>query len=1086
MHTNVKYNPLLTAPDKDPKMVAVNEMIDSLNMRAVAANPNGGSGVYKIAGNTIITNALLPAGTNKAIGWCVDKAGRRLIWANWNTTDSLQTIFCYSVALGFQIILQQDLGWSVTSEVSMDFGNEILIWTSIDVEDPREINVTRALAGGYTTPLEDWQLAQLHRPPAYPPQLFANTPPEESRVFDIAIQQPKPFPDTVLQGYLFSYNYEYLDNIEGRRSQPSFVTWNNGPWLIVPDEEFNGYLKVDAATPNPSIVAVRFYYQIGTDGAIHYFKRVKNEVANWLSSPATDPALPGQHFGFRLPDLVELYDIGSPSASALLASDGIERYIQDNIFADNRNVLANMLGGYDFEFPTLPAVSIETDYFDVTSQIRNFTIFPPMSYQVPLALLFEDKYGRAIATQTLGNYTINRPSNYYFPMVDYGGDPDDQWWNTIIDSNGPFGYPAPYNLPSTSDMVDSGYIKITPPVQVLPADVFAVKLITRPKIKITGFIRSLCNPYFIYGSPDIGFKLFWNNDNTSNAIDGVSYNFYGYGFQFRSGEPINFSTEQNYYIQVRGQTGPEIPTGDFTFNMIPGWTARDSVFSDDFEFKITDQLGDILISAQPYTAPPNPGSGAYSLLAAIGDFENPGVNGDETGYYHSILDVVLYSRVQEQTAQWVQVPNVWWTAAQYAAGTVDYYFGDSYFTADQKRANATLKAAVYWGSGSVVETFTDYNLGQMTWPGYFCSPNLNGIFLETWDSPFGAVSVLNEEPQESRLSGTIRHSGAFIPGSKINNNFTFNPLDERTLPYNVGEIVKMLLLTVNSGQGNNVYVFCRNGVMMLFLGKTQQTATDGNAVMSLATQVFGSENVLRFDFGIQHKFQVVATNKGLAFAFDPIQNVYFQLSGNGLDPISEQRNFVKDALTFGDDTIVGYDPTYFEAVGSEDDNGLAYNFKLDTYQGRRYYEGTELFAWLSESQSKSTMFGFFGGNLYKFNTGTSINGQSFQMMAKFVVNIEPEMNKEMMFVGYSGTAGQKSLITNDSGQESTIEVIDFQDSNGVYNGSVKRDENSTGGIMDGTPMEDVIHYVTLQDEDSTPRSIVSVNISFLLSQANIK
>jgi len=1082
-----QYNPTKVAPDKAAKFIEVNEMIEALNMRANASDPNGGTGFYRINGNDIIANALLPAGTNKAIGWCADRVGRRLIWANYNATASLQTIFCYSQTNGFEVILQQDLGWSSTTEVSMDFANEILTWTSIDVEDPREINVTRALAGDYDTPLEPWQLAQLHRPPAYPLQLFANTPPgSPSSVFAIAIQQPKPYPDTVLQGYLFSYNYEYLDNLEGRRSQPSFVSWNNDAWLIVPDEEFDTYLKVDAATPNASIVAVRFYYQIGTNGAIHYFKRIKNLVANWLSSPTTDPALPGQHFGFQLPDLTELYDIGSPSEAALLEADGIERYVQDGIYADNRNVLSNFLAGYDFEFPDPPTVTVETDYSDADDRLRKYTIFPPITYPVPLALMFEDKYGRPIATQSLGNTTIQRPASYYFPIVDYAGDPDDQWWNTIIDSTGPFGYPAPYNLPSTSDMVDSGYIKIDPPVQVLPSDVYAVKLLTRPHIKINGFIRSLCNPYFIYGSPEIGLKLFYNNDNSSNVIDGVTYNFYGYGFEFRSGEPINFSTEQNYYIQVRGQTGPELATGDFTFNMIPGWTARESVFSDDFEFKITDQLGDVLISKQPYTAPPNPGSGAYSLLAVLNP-PNPTVNGNTTGYYHSILDVILYSRVTQQTTQWVQVPNVRWEADVYAAGDARFYFGDAYFTADKKIANAVVKPVIYYGSGSTLTPFTDYNLGQMTWPGYFASPNLNGIFLEDWDSPFGSVSVLNEEPMAQRLSRTIGHSGAMIPGSKVNNNFVFNPLDRRTLPYQVGDIIKLILISVNSDQGNNVYAFCKNGVMMMFLGKVQQTGTDGNSVMSLATRVFGSENSLRFEFGIQKKKQVVSTNKGLAFAVDPINNVLFQLSTNGLDPISEQKLFVSNMADTTEEALIGYDPFFFEAVMAKPDEGVAYNFKLDSYQGKRTFDGTELFAWLSDAVQYNQMYSFFEGDLYRWNEDTgTINGEAYDHHAVVVVNADPGKNKEMVAVTYSGDDGLEGTVYNDKGQTTTLLASLFQSMNGVKSSSVKRDENSTGGIMNGEPMEDVIHFVKLGSSDNDVKDIVSIEVSYLIAQANIK
>jgi hypothetical protein len=132
------------------------------------------------------------------------------------------------------------------------------------------------------------------------------------------------------------------------------------------------------------------------------------------------------------------------------------------------------------------------------------------------------------------------------------------------------------------------------------------------------------------------------------------------------------------------------------------------------------------------------------------------------------------------------------------------------------------------------------------------------------------------------------------------------------------------------------------------------------------------------------------------------------------------------------------------------------------------------------------LFSMLNGELYEFNTGTQIHGQDYTAMVQCVVNVQPELNKELFSVKYSGSAGWKAVITNLKGQQSTIRLVDFQDTNGVWDGSVKRDENSVGGLISGQRMEDVVQFISLQDEDSNPKQIVSIETSFIIAQTNLK
>lgn len=1052
------YNPVNVVPDKDPKRIEVSELIDALNMRVGVSNPLGGSGVYRIAGNAIITNTLLPSGTNKAVGWCADRVNKRLFFANYNSEGD-HTIFRYSNDEGFQIVLQMDLGFTVDTLLSMDYSNDYLVWTSSDIEEPRQINVQRGIntflsspvEPKYQLPIEDWEIFQLHRPPAIPLDVTAV-------VSDIANPIPKPINNVVDQGYQFAYNYEYINNIESRMSPPTGVYWNNDITLTIPTTE-QAYLF--DGTPNSYIVAIRYYFRVGNTGDWTYFQRELNNGTYFITTT----------------DLTILSAIGTPSIAALLGADGVPRRAEDLLFADSRLVLAGLTTGYDTALPSATTVIVNNDYdFDA----RGWQFFAPIRQTIEMAAVFVTEQGRIIGTKTIPSQTIWPDGNggWLVNVSDVytagGGGAfnlDSLPWDQMVDylaiaASDPF-------LPSQWDIrFAAPKIEITPSA-VSPSETAHVFLATKNHRDFNSFNRTQSRPFFIYKKGVTGEFTVWlsNTFGESFINGGDQYQFYGIAFEFSSDEPINFSTEQNYYVQVIGYLYTDSITG---VSVAPAIIAPNST-----AFKITDQQGSLLISKQSWSSlPTDLVAKSFSYIDISGFTPTTGLQ----RYGHAIADIVLYSKNIQRPTTWSIVPTVFWTAAEWNALTPKDYFGDCYGTGDSKNMA---------GESRVVqsEQFSgDYTqITPLPWQGFWSSMNLNGIFQETWDSDIGAVTVLNPDPQEQVLSSAIRHSEQAILGTKINNIFTFDPLNQTSTQAGLGAIVKMVLLAVTNNSGNNIYAWCKNGVEMIFLGRTQQTGTDGDSVMSLSTNVFGSHNVLRGDYGIGKKTQAVQTNKGIAFGFDVVKNILVQLSNNGLDPISDQKYFKSHALDLGENSIIGYDPFFREVLVKDNIEGIAYNFESDFFQGRRSYNlDNELFAWLTDNQNPSQLFSLLNGELYEFNTSIQIHGQDYTAMLKCVVNVEPELNKELFSVKYSGTVGWKAIITNTKGQLSTIRVNDFWDTNGVYDGSVKGDENSAGGLKSGERMEDVVQFISLQDEDSSPKEIVSIEASFIIAQTNLK
>ena len=1043
--------PSVCIPDQDPSLLTTDQLSDALNVQIGLDTPIGGPAVRKTAGNIILTNPLLPPAQNKALAWTADRAKKNLYWINWNSNSSLQTIFHYNEVAGFSIIEQRNFGFTDQSKPTIAFGNNYLAWTSLDVPEPRQYN----LQGTYAQPIEEWELFEIQHVPLAPLEVTAST-------FDVAVDFPKPYPDAPLRGIPFAYNYEFQRQVEGRMSQPTQLYWNPSVVLTLPTSEIYGFLQKNSAS-NPYIVAIRFYYYDYAQATWVYFYRLKNE------------GLGPSDYTITVPDTTAISSIGLPSRAALLNADGVARYVKDLGFADNRLLHAYLRTGYNFVFPALPTVEIITSTPTVDEMVaRKYRAFPHIhNYKVDQSLLFRDPEGRQIGTQSLGVTVLPRhpQADYQVFLSDQIGTTDfeNATWTEVV--NFPGGG-TPYDLNSTIDAVASRVIQITPPTGVIDPNVATVELITRSHITVTNYNRTLCRPFFVYGSPEAGFKIFFAYGAESYVIDSVQYSWYGLGFMFDSGEGIGFSTEQNLYIEVIGQTVPDVPSlePDVAPYVFPFPDAGPT------PYKITDILGSMLISKQDYAAPTG---GAEEVFFSSAYFDLDSGYGHK-GFTSSILDIVLYSKVETPTTQWNTVPNVIWTAAEYIAGTPKTYYGDSFFTADEKSFSSYRNTPVYQGGADLIQE-VDFTLGVIRWQGYFTSMNLNGIFLETWDSDTGSATVLNADPKETDLTNAVRHSEQFIPNTGVNGMFAFDPLNEKQTANQLGSITKLITLAVNNDSGANAYVVHQAGVQMIFLGRTQQTATNGDSVMSLNTKVFGSDNVLQIDYGAQEKDQVVMTNMGLAAFWDEINNALVQISSNGLDPISLQREFQSQAQDILDGAIIGYNPLWKEFVVQAQGQGLAYNFSKDRYQGRRTFgdEFPELFAWLSSSKQSQAMYGFYNGELYLFNQGDTLAGETFECSMTFRINEAKDVLKKAKAIWQlCGNEAWTAELTTDTGLITDIQEGEFEKREGMFYQSVKQASNTVGGKWDGADIHGFLYELKLSGIGLTAKTLTFVRAIF--------
>jgi hypothetical protein len=1059
--------PVVVIPDKDPVMIEKSEAISALNVRLGNYNPKGGTGVRKVFGNLLLANPLLPIGTNKVIGGTKDPNGR-LLYLNWNS-NGLHAIYCYDPAqpIPFQKVLEGPALVGLTSrmKVSMDFDNGYLVWTSKDIEEPRQIYVERAIdtylntpnKPKYLLPIEPWETYQIQRVPKVPLDVI-----NQGAMLIIYGNTPKPFPNSNDVGYQFAYNYEFINNIEGRLSPPTRPFWNTNFSFVlqVPASE-DAFLRPTGSGFTPYLVSIRWYFRVGNTGEWTYFKRVLS-------------------LAIVITDFTTLSAIGTPSIAALLGADGITRRVDDLLFADSRQVHSRLISGHTFDPPT----AVVNIGIGASVTTREFMFFAPLNSQtVEIALVFFDEQDRIIGGRILPAQTITRTQDQVYKDLRAIYNADNNYFSTnsrTFEDVWNYGATTPDQYYSQLDTFNAENIVIIP-TGTLPSPISKVMLATKPQKGYSSFLRTQCRVYAIYKYADqLVAATTSNSESFSDVVNGQSRNwiFYGIAFDMNSSQPINFSIEQNYHIQVRGAS--------FKGSVNTNAQIKTAFFEKDF--KIDEQQGSLFISKQPFADFANIEYGINDNFSFITKYYNWG---------NIVADVILYSK-NTSDKPWQLVPTVSWNTTEWAAATAKNYYGDAYVTVDLKTMDNVSPFGAFNGLNTNTSYIADYgkNLSRIICKGTFASMNLNGIYQESWDSNVGNTIIIDQNPVEKNLLSFTRHGEQYLLGTQINNIFAFNPLNEDNTQSQLGPITKCVLLGINDATGNNLYYICENGVEMIFLGRTQQTGTDGNSVMSLSTKVFGSHNVLRLPYGAQNKFDVTTTDSGVVYYVDNRRKILVQISGNGQDPISIQKNFQSDMQLMGDDTIIGFDPLYKEVVIDggffNRQLGLAYNMKDDSYQGLRDFvaNSNELFLWNSLG-SNQKMFGFSQGELYEYNVGYEFFGQPISMEIAMVVKANPDVLKRAGCVEIMSTANSQFFVEllsytpldNGAANFTTITPSDFKLSEGNQFAVFKNSVNSKGGKFNGLPMHGYMYKLRLLGMGSSLEKQITF-VKFVFSEAN--
>ena len=133
---------------------------------------------------------------------------------------------------------------------------------------------------------------------------------------------------------------------------------------------------------------------------------------------------------------------------------------------------------------------------------------------------------------------------------------------------------------------------------------------------------------------------------------------------------------------------------------------------------------------------------------------------------------------------------------------------------------------------------------------------------------------------------SISFSENRIEGTLFNGLSTFNALDEKTLPQEMGTINKLLFTSKTESTGNTMLAIGAMETASVYIGESQISTGGGSSLIAVQSGVIGSAQVLRGSYGTMHPESVV-TNNNRVYFYDALNGTVVRYDVNGLRPIGD-------------------------------------------------------------------------------------------------------------------------------------------------------------------------------------------------------
>lgn len=343
-----KLIPQYLNKDEDVRLVENTQMTDALNIR-VSTDDNGNQGVLKnVEGNSSVpaaraAEAIPSSGVNRVIGSVASEAGKCIYFFLYNslgnhgiyqyryTTDKYYKVYENSV-LNFNL---QDF---VKADVVINQFDEHLLYFTDNRNEPRKINATKALNGGYSVAIDSGSISTR--------ELFLTVckqPPQTPITFEFVDEDNNQSNHLKNNVFQFAYQYVYDDgeiSALSAYSELAFSDTNLAHNITLQSsfEDKNNALDLTLQGSQGPVTKLRVFARRNNDQAFYRIGEIDN------------PGSGSTIFRFKNDGVFNLL----PDQDAFKSFDSVPRQAFSQAISNNRLFYGNYVEGFD---------NIKTDTF---------------------------------------------------------------------------------------------------------------------------------------------------------------------------------------------------------------------------------------------------------------------------------------------------------------------------------------------------------------------------------------------------------------------------------------------------------------------------------------------------------------------------------------------------------------------------------------------------------------------------------------------------------------------------------------------------------------------------------------------------
>ena len=1126
---------ILNADDADFS-VGQDEVINSENVR-FGSTDAGVINTIESVGSTELLSQIQPSVSTVVIGSADDTQNNRIIYFVADLYGNDDKIISYSLDSDqFYTLL---LNSQVTGGLNFDKNsvihsarvvNGLLFWTDF-LNEPRRVNINAAInlnhpgtfpdVVPYTSPLTAESITVIRKPPVYPLTF--------DKITDVTIDTNQ----IKNNAFRFTYQYEYRFGERSTLAPHSLLAPYNYP--------SDTYNSIDISIPltevpdqDVQVISVIVIYAEGEQAFI---------IKRWDKSNSTDAAEIAAHvagttalsFDFANDEVGEAVD----GATLVKLFDTVPLLSETLEQATNRIMLGRNLLGYNTPTVTSLTAAVVAQGATVNGNWYGIRV----------------DYGELTIDGCEPGIT---PNWYlaYFPIAIDGSHPagfydltaDPLFWNDI------FSFPT---LPSTISIANYTWVGTNPSGDVL------TYIYTYDGAKIP---FPICSRSFLdstaYDPVSTGGGGLTTNVNVLKSDSpyrlGVVFgDKYLRQCGIVAGPKITTPDRTyadpiyNYGIQwtlAGGVQAPEIPDWAYYYWVVSTKGLRASFFQQaragDILYATKDADGNYVFTSTSY-ADSNAGVALkLDLLVGIGmgySFQE----GDIVKVYIQGSSDVHSLAVLAQSGEWVigelvdlgslASSNAFfeiYTPRPQTAAELYYEIGDVYAI-----NNPTTDLRSY----SVTSAFLPgdvYLLTRGTSPNDYVTENMspNTTLWRNWFTNTGRQQFIDRIGQRFKET-SVKWSNTFIPGTITNGLSTFDALDEKILPGEMGPLRKLQVTSkVNDEQGAVMLAICEDETASMYLGEVQLVGSAANAFVAQSSQVIGTVNILKGSFGTINP-EGVTEFRGNVYWPDLQNGKIIQYSSGGLFPISNYK-MTRFWKLFSDQFVsmtkqqiedLGNRPFIFTTVDPHHWELLIsipklllippkgtlpdYPFKdypFDIYDGQaktvkfkldaepNHWQGAMKFCAEGFITMQNKLFSFKNGQLYLHNSLTSqCNFYGNQERAKIMLlsNMIPKVPKS--YINMSIQANMKPVFTYmyaDTPYQQSSDLIedDFKNLEGIFYSKIYRNKliptangYSINGLLTGQNMRTKALKILLEfDVSQEQLEFEFIDIEYSISQGH--